>query len=93
MGTGSFPGVKCGLGVRLAPHPLLVPWSRKGRAVPLLPLWAVRPVQNLCACTRVNFTFLPFTEQKLHWSGFYDEKNVNPRGIEASAHIITDPKS
>jgi len=27
--------------------PLLVPWSRKSRAIPLLPLWAVRPVQSL----------------------------------------------
>ena len=27
MGTGSFPGVKSGLGVTLTPHPLLVPWS------------------------------------------------------------------
>jgi len=43
MGTGSFPGVKGGRGVTLTPHPLLVPWSRKGRAIPLLPLWAVRP--------------------------------------------------
>ena len=25
--------------------------------IPVLPLWAVRPVQNLSACTRVNFTF------------------------------------
>jgi len=25
MGTGSFPGVKSGRGVTLAPHPLLVP--------------------------------------------------------------------
>ena len=31
--------------------PLLVPWSRKSRAIPLLPLWAVRPVQSLSACT------------------------------------------
>ena len=31
----------------LTPHPLLVPWSRKRRAIPLLPLWAVRPVQSL----------------------------------------------
>jgi len=42
--------------VMLTPHPLLVPWSRKGRAMPLLPLWAVRPVQSLSACTRVHFT-------------------------------------
>ena len=28
------------------PSPLLVPSSRKSRAITLLPLWAVRPVQN-----------------------------------------------
>ena len=59
MGTRSFQGVKSGRGVTLTPHPLLVPWSWKGRAIPLLPLWAVRPVQRLIACTRVHFTFLP----------------------------------
>jgi len=58
MGTGSFPGVKSGRGVTLTPHPLLVPWSWKGRAKPLLPLRTVRPVQSLSACTRVHFTFL-----------------------------------
>jgi hypothetical protein len=26
-------------------------------AIPLLPLWTVRPVQSLSACTRVHFTF------------------------------------
>jgi len=41
--------------VTLTPHPLQVPWSRKSRAIPLLPLWAVRPVQSLSACTRVHF--------------------------------------
>jgi hypothetical protein len=54
MGTGSFPGVKCGQGVTLTPHPLLVPWSRKGRAILLLPPWAVRPVHSPSACTRVH---------------------------------------
>jgi len=29
------------------PSPLLVPWSRKSGAIPLLRLWAVRPVQSL----------------------------------------------
>jgi hypothetical protein len=58
MGTGSFPGVKSGRGMTLTPHPLLVPWSWKSRAVPLHPLWAVRPVQSLSACTMVHFTFL-----------------------------------
>ena len=52
-----FPGVKSGCGVTLTPHPLLVPWSRKGRAIPLLPQWAVLPVQSLSACKRVTFTF------------------------------------
>ena len=33
----SFPGVKSGRGVTLTPHPLLVPWSRKSIAIPLLP--------------------------------------------------------
>ena len=37
MGTGSFPGLKIVRGVTLTPQPLLVPWSRKGRAIPLLP--------------------------------------------------------
>jgi len=36
MGTGSFRGVKSGRGVTLSPYPLLVPWSRKSRAIPLL---------------------------------------------------------
>jgi len=56
MGTGSFPGIKSGRGVRLTPHPLLVPRSRKSRAIRLLPLWAVRPV--LSACTRLHLTYL-----------------------------------
>ena len=40
MGTGSFPGVKCGRGVTLTTHPLLVPRSWKSRAIPLPTLWA-----------------------------------------------------
>ena len=48
MGTGSFPGVKSGRGVTLTPYPLLVPRSRKSRAIPLLPLRLVRPVEPQC---------------------------------------------
>ena len=40
MGTGSFPGVKCGRGVLLATQPFLVPRSWKSRAIPLPTLWA-----------------------------------------------------
>ena len=58
MGSVSFPGIKRGQGVTLIPLPFLVPWSWKGRAIPQLPLWVVRPVQSLIACTRVHFTFL-----------------------------------
>ena len=52
-----FPGINYGRGVMLTTRPLLVPWSWKGRAIPPLPLWAVRPVQSLSTCTRVHFTF------------------------------------
>ena len=56
MGTGSLPGVKSGRGVTLTPHPLLVLWLRKGRAIPLLLLQAIQPVHSLSACTRMHFT-------------------------------------
>ena len=56
-GIGSFPGVKSDRSVTLTPHSLLVPWSWRGRALPLLPLWAVRPVQSISACTGVQFTY------------------------------------
>jgi hypothetical protein len=52
-----LPGVQSGRDVTLTPHPLLVPCPRKSRAISLLPLWAVRPVQSLSACTRVHFAF------------------------------------
>jgi hypothetical protein len=56
MGTVSFPEVKSDRAVTLTPHFLLMPWSRKGSAIPLLSLRAVRPVQSLSACIRVHFT-------------------------------------
>ena len=40
MGTGSFPGVKCGRGVLLTTHTLLVLRSWKSRAITLPTLWA-----------------------------------------------------
>jgi len=40
MGTGSFPGLKCGRGVLLTTHPLLVPRSWKSGAIPVPTLWA-----------------------------------------------------
>ena len=58
-------GLKSGWGVTLTPHPLLVPWSRNSRAIPLLPLWAIWPVQSLSACTKVHFTFYLFTPNRI----------------------------
>ena len=75
MGTGSFLGVKSGRGVTLTTHPLLVPWSRKGRAILLLTLWAVRPVQSLGACTRVHFTVTLFSKHPNYVFSWYTLHN------------------
>ena len=66
MGTESFPGVKSGRGVLLTPHSLPVPWSRKCRAISLLPLWAVRPVQSLSACTVELYLYSPYGQYGLY---------------------------
>ena len=52
-----FPGGKSGRFVKLTSHPVLVPWPWKGRAIPLLPLWTVRPLHSLSAWTSVHFIF------------------------------------
>ena len=55
-----FPGGKERPGREADTSPLLVPWSRKSRAIPLLPLWAVRPVQSLSACTVELYLYSPY---------------------------------
>jgi hypothetical protein len=49
MGTGSFPGVECGRGVTLTPHPLLVPRSKSRVELylytPQGPSWPVKRVK------------------------------------------------
>ena len=69
-GYRAFPGGKERPGRDNDPSPLLVPWSWKGRAIPLLPLWPGRPVQSLNACTRVTFTFT-FTFYYVAEDGWY----------------------
>ena len=59
-----FPGDKKRPGRNAEPSPLLVPWSWKSRAITLLPLWAVRPVQILSACKRVHFIFTSLCAEK-----------------------------
>ena len=94
MGTGSFPWAKSGRGVTLTPHPLLVPWSRKGRAIPLFPLWTVRPVQSLSACTRMHFTILQelvkitVIPQKKTWLAMgWTVRRSNPGGGRDFPHL------
>jgi len=48
------------------PSPLLVPWSRKSRVILLLPLWAVRPVQSLSACTVQPYLYSPYVPYGLY---------------------------
>jgi hypothetical protein len=72
-----------GWSVTLTPHPLLVPWSWKSRAIPLLPLWAVRPAHSLNACTRVHFTFT-FTPVT-----FTSSKFGNTKLVSVSFHFPT----
>jgi len=54
-----FPGSKERPGRDNDPSPLLLSRSRKSRAISLLPLWAVRPVELQCLY-KVRLT-LPFT--------------------------------
>jgi hypothetical protein len=51
------PGVKRGRDVTLSSHPLLVPWSWKGRAIPLLPY---RPYDLYRASVPVQGCTLPY---------------------------------
>ena len=58
--------------------PLLVPWSRKSRAITLFPLWVVRPVQNLSAFTWVQFTYFTYLTQRMRFS------NLGRVGVDKS---------
>ena len=55
-----YPGSKERPGCDADPSPLLVPWSRKSRAIPLLHIWEVRPVQNLNSCTVQLYLYSPY---------------------------------
>jgi len=86
MGTGSFPGVKSGRGVTLTPHLLLLPSSRKSRAIPLLPLWAVLSVQSLSACTVQLYLYFPYGPYGLYTASVsvqYSYTSTPPMGRTA----------
>jgi len=63
LGTGSFPGVKCGRCVLLTTHPLLVPRSWKSRAIPLPTLWATPGPQWEHTHSTIYVNGLPFLMQ------------------------------
>jgi len=75
MDTGSFPGVKSGWGRDADLSPPSNAEVMEDRAIPLLPLWAVRPVQNLSACTRVHFT-LTFTNSYVFRTSLVHHQSV-----------------
>ena len=86
MYTGSFPVVKSGRGVTLTPHPLLVPCSTNSRAIPVLPLWAVRPVQSLSACTVQLYLYFPYWPYGLY------RVSVPEQGCTFRKHAPTEMK-
>ena len=65
-GNRLFPGSKEWQGSDADLSSLLVPWSRKSRAIPLLPLWTVRPVQGLSACTVQLYLYSPYGPYSLY---------------------------
>ena len=89
VGTGSFTEVKSGRGVTLTPQPLLVPRSRKSRAITLLSLWAVRPVECISASTRVHFNFTFYLTEEI-----ISIPNLKVRPLSRhSAHILSNEMS
>ena len=79
MATGSSPGVNYGPGLLLTPHPLLVPWSWKGRAIPLPTLWATTwPVTGTlylffmyCLCVNVYCTTATGCQPNRSWQLYH----------------------
>ena len=72
--------------VTLIPHPLLLPWPRKSRAIPLFPLWAVRPVQSLSACTVQLHLYSPYGPYGLYGASVpvqYSYTSTPPMGRTA----------
>jgi hypothetical protein len=74
MGTGSSPGERCGRGVTVTPHPLLVPGSKIERAIPLFSLKAF--MLNFYSLTvsdfshSIHISVLERLILRLHWVSF-----------------------
>ena len=83
MSTGSFPEVKSGRGVLLTSHPLVMPWSRKSRSIPLLPLWTVRSLQSLSACTVELYLYSPYGPYSLYRASVSVQYNYTSTPLSA----------
>jgi hypothetical protein len=90
MGTGSIPGVKCGRGVLLTTHSLLVLRSWKRRAIPLPKLYLYPPSGPHRACNGITlFTFFMcifWCSTEICWSFFkisnsHSFKSIPPLNI------------
>jgi len=62
--------------------------SWKSRAIPLLPLWAVRPVQSLSACTRVHFNIFTCVVRQIR----YADRPLNTR-IKSVWNVLPEPSN
>ena len=65
---------------------LLVLWSRKSRAICLLPIWIVRPVHSLSACTVELYLYSPYGPYGLYRSSVpvqYSYTSTPPMGRTA----------
>jgi hypothetical protein len=86
IGTGSSQGVKSGRGLTLTSHPLTVPLVMKEYNYTSTPLWAIRSVQSLSACTRVHFTWYLYC-----WLYLFINSNVAKNticNIFGLAHVL-----
>ena len=87
MGTGSFPGVKCGRSVLLTTHPLLAPRSWNSRAIPLPPLWVTTgPVTGLLL-VQYYYQSMSAWQVKLHTAEI-KLQTIGPWPLSYSRNVI-----
>jgi len=82
-----FPGGKERMGRDADPSPPSSAAVKKSRAIPLLPLWAVRAVQSLSACTVQLYLYSPYGPYSLHRASVpvqYSYTSTPPMGRTAS---------
>ena len=81
-----FHGGKERPGSDADPSHFLVPWSRKSTTIPLLSLWAVRPVQSLSACKVQLYLYSPYGPYGLYRASVpvqYSYNSTPPMGRTA----------